>query len=126
MHKYRFMVSLRLFVLVYEQVRQMVAYAAGEVISADAEDEEGEGVGVAPGHVTRWRPSGLDRCYEIVTAWVDPRFRGLNFSWHMYATIFQQGKTYTRQDRRVTRCIVSLSPSAYYLSILISPHPLSV
>ena len=71
-----------------EQVRQMVAYAVGEVISAD---EEEEGMGVVPGHVTRWKPGGLDSCYEIVTAWVHPHFRGLNLSWQMYATIFQQG-----------------------------------
>ena len=68
----------------------MVAYAAGEVVPANTEDDH-EGVVLSPDHVTSRKHGGMDRCYEIVTAWVHPQFRGLNLSWHMYAMIFQQG-----------------------------------
>lgn len=65
------------------QVDHMIGYAVGEVIRP----EEGEGEeGVA-----RWRPRGSNRCYEIVTAWVHPGYRGLSISINMYLTIIQQG-----------------------------------
>lgn len=61
----------------------MIGYAVGEVIRTDSEEDEGEG--------ERWRPGGSDCCYEVVTAWVHPSYRGLNMSVHMYLTIIQNG-----------------------------------
>ncbi len=64
----------------------MIGYAVGEIIRPDSEDgEDGEGEG------ERWRPSGSDRCYEVVTTWVHPSYRRLNMSVQMYFTIIQNG-----------------------------------
>ena len=55
----------------------MVAYAVGEQMKpASARKEagqEGEGEGEEEG---RWRGMG-DSCYEVVTAWVHPRYLDL-------------------------------------------------
>ncbi len=64
----------------------MIGYAVGEILQPDERGEDdGEGEG------ERWRPGGSDRCYEVVTAWVHPSYRGLNMSLQMYLTIIQQG-----------------------------------
>ncbi len=67
----------------------MISYATGETLTGSDEDEEED----------EERPSVSGRkkklaglsYYEIVTAWVHPRFRGMNFSWVMYSTVFEQG-----------------------------------
>ena len=58
----------------------MVAYAVGEQMKpasarkvAGQEEEEGEGEEEEEG---RWRGMG-DSCYEVVTAWVHPRYLDL-------------------------------------------------
>ena len=71
------------------QVKQMIGYAVGEVIQSDEEvQEEGEG----QGGVARWRPEGKEKCYEVVTTWVHPSYRGLNMSVQMYLMIIRQGE----------------------------------
>lgn len=66
------------------QVNQMIGYAVGEVVRAEETEEERGAV--------RWRPRGSQKCYEIVTAWVHPGYRGLSVSIEMYLIIIQQGK----------------------------------
>ncbi len=70
---------------IYFQVSQLVGYAVGEVVHSE-EGEEEEEVGVS-----RWRPERSDRCYEVVTAWVHPGYRGLSVSVRMYLAIIKQG-----------------------------------
>lgn len=61
----------------------MVGYAVGEVISDEkGEEEEGE---------VRLGRHGSQKCYEVVTAWVHPSYRGLSISTKMYLTIIQGG-----------------------------------
>ena len=67
----------------------MIGYAVGEVIQSDEEvQEEGEG----QGGVARWHPEGKEKCYEVVTTWVHPSYRGLNMSVQMYLMIIRQGE----------------------------------
>ena len=68
----------------------MVAYAVGEVLPSKEEEEE-EGTRGKEGQVTRWAPLDSDSCYEVVTTWVHPNYRGLNLSVQMYLMIVQQG-----------------------------------
>lgn len=66
----------------------MIGYAVGEVLqTGEGEGEETEG----SEDVGRCRPRGLDKCYEVVTTWVHPSYRGLNMSVQMYLMIIQQG-----------------------------------
>ncbi|XP_064383534.1 uncharacterized protein LOC135332129 isoform X2 [Halichondria panicea] len=67
------------------QVRQMVGYAVGEMMTSSLslrDDQVMEG--------TRWQPNTPDRCYEVVTAWVHPNYRGLNMGVQMYFNIVEQ------------------------------------
>lgn len=61
----------------------MIGYAVGEVVSAEEGEEERS--------VVRWRPQGSQQCYEVVTTWVHPGYRGLSVSINMYLTIIRQG-----------------------------------
>ena len=66
------------------QVHQLMAYAVGEVVGparSDGEEEEERG--------ERWRPSTGD-CYEVVTAWVHPNYRGLSLAVQMYLQVAVQ------------------------------------
>lgn len=67
----------------------MIGYAVGEVLQQQPEEGEGELEG--HGGVARWRPRGKDKCYEVVTTWVHPSYRGLNMSVRMYLMIIRQG-----------------------------------
>lgn len=72
------------FLVLPVQVGQMIGYAVGEVVRAEEREPEGG--------VVRWRPQGSQKCYEIVTAWVHPGYRGLGVSVKTYLTIIRQGK----------------------------------
>ncbi len=69
----------------------MVGYAVGEVVQAEEEEEEEH-----DSHVTtRWVPHSYETCYEIVTTWIHPMYRGLSLSVKMYLLIIKQGMCIT-------------------------------
>ncbi len=55
------------------QVDEMVGYAVGEMVKPSANQDGREREEEEEEAVTRWRPRSHD-CYEVVTAWVHPRF----------------------------------------------------
>lgn len=70
----------------YFQVSNMVGYAVGEMVSSSGE-ETGEGEEEDVVTSTRWRSQS---CYEVVTAWTHPSYRGLNLAVKMYFDIANQ------------------------------------
>ena len=58
----------------------MIGYAVGEVISTEEGEED-----------VRMGRHGSQKCYEVVTAWVHPGYRGLSISTNMYLTIIREG-----------------------------------
>ena len=75
----------------------MISYAVGEVLIPEEEEEKEEEKEKEEEDGTmeeRWRPQKSDTCYEIVTAWVHPNYRGLSLSVNMYLMIIQQGKVF--------------------------------
>jgi hypothetical protein len=68
------------------QVAGMVGYAVGEIVSDLAEESYH-----TEHELTRWRPRAKGSCYEVVTAWTHPSYRGLNFGVQMYLNIAEQG-----------------------------------
>ena len=61
------------YLLFAQQVVNMVGYAMGEIAKpALKEEEKGEEEGGGR-TLTRWYPNDSD-CYEVVTAWVHPRY----------------------------------------------------
>jgi hypothetical protein len=66
------------------QVASMVAYAVGEMLKPTRDLDNSP---------VRWQPQHRDSCYEVVTAWVHQRYRGLNLGVQLYLTIAEQVPT---------------------------------
>ena len=71
----------------------MISYATGETVTGETEEEAGAEGGGEERMTSEHTRLKLARqmYYEVVTAWVDPRFRRMNFSWTMYSSVFEQG-----------------------------------
>ena len=78
----------------------MVSYATGEIVSTEEDEVKEDGRSERKEAVRtvdqRGRNSSLGggglTCYEIVTVWVRPQFRSMNFSSRMYSTMFENGE----------------------------------